>query len=204
MLFKHAGSSPPSRSPRTGASDRRAPASSTSASAHPAPRTAGEANDLARKGLRQSARRFVHGEIVCRDTPDLRGGREVERVRLAAGDDAHRRGGDDRAAGRVAFVGFNMTFLSQFILGARGMPRRYYNYLDQFQPLHAFSSVGAYVLGFGFLLSAICLFGSLRKKEDAPDNPWGGTTLEWKTSSPPPTENFLDQPVINAGPYDRN
>lgn len=104
----------------------------------------------------------------------------------------------------TAFVGFNMTFLSQFIVGVQGMPRRYYNYLDQFQPLHAFSSVGSYVLGFGFMLSAICLFGSLRKKEaDAPANPWDSTTLEWKTPSPPPVENFYEQPVVTAGPYDR-
>jgi cytochrome c oxidase subunit 1 len=104
----------------------------------------------------------------------------------------------------VAFVGFNMTFLSQFVMGAQGMPRRYYNYLDQFQPLHAFSSVGAYVLGFGFLLSAITLFGSLTRKQDAPPNPWGGTTLEWQTPSPPPLENFAEQPVVTTGPYDRN
>jgi cytochrome c oxidase subunit 1 len=84
------------------------------------------------------------------------------------------------------------------------MPRRYYNYLDQFQPLHAFSSIGAYVLGFGFFLSAVCLFGSLRRPMDAPDNPWDGTTLEWKTTSPPPLENFAEQPVVTAGPYDRN
>jgi cytochrome c oxidase subunit 1 len=104
----------------------------------------------------------------------------------------------------IAFIGFNMTFLTQFVLGTRGMPRRYYNYLDQFQPLHAFSSVGAYVLGFGFMLSAICLFSSLRRKMDAPDNPWDATTLEWKTPSPPPLENFPDQPVVSAGPYDRS
>ena len=103
----------------------------------------------------------------------------------------------------IAFIGFNMTFLTQFVLGAQGMPRRYYNYLDQFQPLHAFSSVGSYVLGFGFLLSAVCLLGALFKKPDAPDNPWEGTTLEWQTASPPPLENFHDQPAISAGPYDR-
>ncbi len=104
----------------------------------------------------------------------------------------------------VAFIGFNMTFLTQFVLGAQGMPRRYYNYLDQYQPLHAFSSVGAYVLGFGFFLSAICLFGSLRRPMNASANPWDATTLEWKTTSPPPLENFPEQPVVTAGPYDRN
>lgn len=103
----------------------------------------------------------------------------------------------------TAFIGFNVTFMSQFFLGAHGMPRRYYNYLDQFQPLHAFSSVGSYILGFGFLLTAICLISSLKSGEKASDNPWDATTLEWKTSSPPPHENFLEQPVVTTGPYDR-
>ncbi|HPH26517.1 MAG TPA: cbb3-type cytochrome c oxidase subunit I, partial [Pseudomonadota bacterium] len=103
----------------------------------------------------------------------------------------------------VAFIGFNMTFMSQFVMGSQGMPRRYYSYLDQFQPLHQFSSVGSYVLGFGFLLTAICLLSSLKSGAEAGDNPWGGTTLEWKTSSPPPLENFVDPPVVTAGPYDR-
>jgi cytochrome c oxidase subunit 1 len=103
----------------------------------------------------------------------------------------------------IAFIGFNMTFMSQFVMGSQGMPRRYYSYLDQFQPLHQFSSVGSYVLGFGFLLTAICLLSSLKSGAEAGDNPWGGTTLEWKTSSPPPLENFVDPPVVTAGPYDR-
>ena len=103
----------------------------------------------------------------------------------------------------VAFIGFNMTFMSQFVMGSQGMPRRYYSYLDQFQPLHQFSSVGSYVLGFGFLLTAICLLSSLKSGAEAGDNPWDGTTLEWKTSSPPPLENFVDPPVVTAGPYDR-
>jgi cytochrome c oxidase subunit 1 len=103
----------------------------------------------------------------------------------------------------LAFIGFNMTFMSQFVMGSQGMPRRYYSYLDQFQPLHQFSSVGSYVLGFGFLLTAICLLSSLKSGAQAGDNPWGGTTLEWQTSSPPPLENFVDPPVVTAGPYDR-
>ena len=103
----------------------------------------------------------------------------------------------------LAFIGFNMTFMSQFVMGSQGMPRRYYSYLDQFQPLHQFSSVGSYVLGFGFLLTAICLLSSLKSGAEAGDNPWDGTTLEWKTSSPPPLENFVDPPVVTAGPYDR-
>jgi cytochrome c oxidase subunit 1 len=101
----------------------------------------------------------------------------------------------------LVFIGFNMTFFTQFILGSRGMPRRYYNYLDQFQPLHAFSSYGAFVLGAGLFLTLIYLLASLRKPMDAPANPWGGTTLEWRTQSPPITHNFEGQPEASM-PYD--
>ena len=73
---------------------------------------------------------------------------------------------------------------------AAGMPRRYYNYLDQFQPLHAFSTFGSWMLGPGPVHHAAYLLASLRKPMDAPDNPWGGTTLEWQTSSPPITAQF--------------
>jgi len=99
-------------------------------------------------------------------------------------------------------IGFNMTFLTQFFLGSKGMPRRYYNYLDQFQPLHAFSTVGSWILGLGLFITAAYLLASLRKPMDAPDNPWNGTTLEWKTSSPPITHNFEEQPVLEREPYD--
>ncbi len=107
-----------------------------------------------------------------------------------------------RVGATLVFVGFNMTFFTQFLLGSRGMPRRYYNYLDQFQPLHAFSTVGSWVLGLGFVITACYLLASLRKAPDAPDNPWGGTTLEWQTSSPPIEHNFEEQPVLTREPYD--
>jgi cytochrome c oxidase subunit I len=99
-------------------------------------------------------------------------------------------------------IGFNMTFLTQFFLGSKGMPRRYYNYLDQFQPLHAFSTMGSWVLGLSLFMTAAYLLASLRKPMDAPDNPWGGTTLEWHCSSPPITHNFEEQPVVERDPYD--
>jgi cytochrome c oxidase subunit 1 len=107
-----------------------------------------------------------------------------------------------RFACALVFIGFNMTFLTQFFLGSRGMPRRYYNYLDQYQPLHAFSTFGSWVLGMGLFITAAYLLASLRKPMDAPDNPWGGTTMEWQTSSPPITHNFEDQPVLEHAPYD--
>jgi len=105
-------------------------------------------------------------------------------------------------AALIVFVGFNMTFFTQFILGSQGMPRRYYNYLDQFQPLHAFSSVGSWVLGIGFLIMAIYLIHSLFRGKPAGDNPWGALTQEWLTTSPPPKENFETDPKMPHGPYD--
>ncbi len=107
-----------------------------------------------------------------------------------------------RVACALTFIGFNVTFMSQFLLGSRGMPRRYYNYLDQFQPLHAFSTYGSWILGAGLGLTAICLLSSLRKAPDAPRNPWGGRTLEWTTQSPPIEHNFDVDPVLTHGPYD--
>ena len=81
------------------------------------------------------------------------------------------------------------------------MPRSYYNYLDQFQPLHAFSTSGTWVLGAGFIVMAGYLLMSLLKGEKAPDNPWGSSTLEWTTSSPPIHQNFETAPIVTTGPY---
>ena len=110
--------------------------------------------------------------------------------------------GPARVACALIFVGFNATFFSQLILGSRGMPRRYYNYLDQFQPLHAFSTVGSWVLGAGFGVMLWYLIRSLRRGARAPRNPWGGLSLEWRTASPPITENFARTPVVTSGAYD--
>jgi len=102
----------------------------------------------------------------------------------------------------LVFVGFNVTFLSQFFMGSQGMPRRYYTYLDQFQPYHVVSTVGSWILGLGLFVAAGVLLASLRKPHDAPANPWGARTLEWDTQSPPITHNFHDTPVLTHGPYD--
>ncbi len=108
--------------------------------------------------------------------------------------------------GKIAFtfifIGFNVTFFPQFILGAKGMPRRYYNYLPQFEELHRISTVGSWILGAGFLIMAGYLIYSLIKGEKAPSNPWGARTLEWMTASPPIGENFTYTPVVTHGPYD--
>ena len=100
------------------------------------------------------------------------------------------------------FVGLNVTFFPQFILGTRGMPRRYYNYLPEFQGLHQLSTIGAYILGIGFLITAVSLARSLKLGRKAPANPWGASTLEWLTTSPPPYYNFHTPPEVTQGPYD--
>ena len=102
----------------------------------------------------------------------------------------------------LIFIGFNVTFFSQFILGTKGMPRRYYSYLDQYQPLHAFSSVGSWILGAGFLVMVIYLVHSIYRGKRPGSNPWGGLTFEWTTPSPPEHGNFDKIPVMTHGPYD--
>ena len=102
----------------------------------------------------------------------------------------------------LIFIGFNITFYTQFILGSRGMPRRYYNYQDQFQPLHAFSSYGSWILGLGFIVMAFYLIHAIFKGRIAGNNPWGALTLEWTTTSPPDPHNFKETPKFTHGPYD--
>ncbi|RAP32771.1 cytochrome c oxidase subunit I [Candidatus Marinamargulisbacteria bacterium SCGC AG-410-N11] len=102
----------------------------------------------------------------------------------------------------LIFVGFNMVFFTQFILGSKGMPRRYYSYLDQFQPLHQFSTSGTWVMGLGFIIVFIYLINSLFRKEEVSNSPWGGITLEWQTTSPPPVYNFIETPIVDNDPYD--
>ncbi|MDB5034386.1 MAG: Cytochrome-c oxidase [Chlorobi bacterium] len=101
----------------------------------------------------------------------------------------------------LIFVGFNLTFFPQFLLGYLGMPRRYYAYPQEFQVLNVMSSAGASVLGVGYLLPLVYFLWSLRYGRIAGSNPWKATGLEWQTSSPPPTENFLATPVVTEEPY---
>lgn len=101
----------------------------------------------------------------------------------------------------IIFIGFNLTFLPQFVLGSRGMPRRYATYDPEFAGLHQMSTVGAMLLGVGLLVAYYTLYRSWRKGEDAPANPWGGATLEWTCTSPPPFYNFERPPVV-GDPYD--
>lgn len=101
----------------------------------------------------------------------------------------------------IVFIGFNMTFLPQFVLGSRGMPRRYATYDPEFTTLHQWSSYGSFILGIGLLVAGIVLLVSLYNGRKAPSNPWGGVTLEWQCTSPPPYYNFARPPVV-GDPYD--
>ncbi|MBI2601783.1 MAG: cytochrome c oxidase subunit I [Deltaproteobacteria bacterium] len=102
----------------------------------------------------------------------------------------------------LIFLGFNVTFFPQFILGMQGMPRRYYSYPERFTNLNQISTVGSYLIALGFVLALFYLIYGLLWGKKAPDNPWGAETLEWKTSSPPPHENFIREPVVTHGPYE--
>ncbi len=107
-----------------------------------------------------------------------------------------------RIAAFIIFLGFNLTFFPQFILGYLGMPRRYHSYPEEFQVLNVMSTAGASILGLGYLLPMIYLLWSLRYGEPASDNPWNATGLEWQTPSPPPRDNFEHTPVVTTAPYD--
>ena len=107
-----------------------------------------------------------------------------------------------RVAALVVFLGFNLTFFPQFILGYLGMPRRYYAYPPEFQVLNVMSSAGASILAAGYLLPLCYFLWSLRYGRVASANPWGAIGLEWETPSPPPTENFDRTPVVTREAYE--
>ncbi len=107
-----------------------------------------------------------------------------------------------RLSALLVFVGFNLTFFPQFLLGYMGMPRRYWAYPPEFQVLNVLSTAGATVLGVGFILPIFYFAWSLKFGKKAGDNPWGAVGLEWDTTSPPPTLNFYTQPVVTAPPYE--
>jgi cytochrome c oxidase subunit 1 len=106
-----------------------------------------------------------------------------------------------RLSALVVFLGFNLTFFPQFILGYLGMPRRYHMYPPEFQVLNVMSTAGASILGVGYIIPLIYLIWSMRYGPQAPDNPWNATGLEWQTPSPPPPENFDNIPVVTQEAY---
>ena len=107
-----------------------------------------------------------------------------------------------RLSAAIVFVGFNLTFMPQFVMGYMGMPRRYATYLPEYQVWHILSTAGASILALGLILPAIYLVWSLFYGEKASANPWGLPGLEWRTSSPPPTFNFDIPPVVTWEAYE--
>lgn len=102
----------------------------------------------------------------------------------------------------LVFVGFNLTFFPQFILGYMGMPRRYASYPEELQVLNIFSTAGASVLGVGMSMPVVYLLHSLIWGKDAGPNPWLLPGLEWRIPSPPPTENFEKTPIVTWEAYE--
>jgi cytochrome c oxidase subunit 1 len=106
-----------------------------------------------------------------------------------------------RLGALIIFIGFNLTFFPQFILGYLGMPRRYHMYPPEFQILNVMSSAGASILGVGYLIPMVYFLWSLRYGAVASANPWHAKGLEWQTPSPPPTDNFPETPIVTEEAY---
>jgi cytochrome c oxidase subunit I len=102
----------------------------------------------------------------------------------------------------LIILGFNFTFIPQFLLGNMGMPRRYFAYPERFGPLNVASTAGASVLALGLVVVLVYLLVALRHGAVAGANPWRSRGFEWDTSSPPPPENFEETPVITRGPHE--
>ena len=101
----------------------------------------------------------------------------------------------------LTYVGFNLTFMPQFILGYLGMPRRYYAYPPEWQSWNLLSSAGASILAVAYVLPLFYLGWSIFYGRRADANPYRATGLEWTTSSPPPKHNFERTPVVTTAPY---
>ncbi|MBP8298865.1 MAG: cbb3-type cytochrome c oxidase subunit I [Planctomycetes bacterium] len=102
----------------------------------------------------------------------------------------------------IIFIGFNTTFIPQFIMGSRGMPRRYATYVPEYAPFHQASTIGVIILAVGIALMVYYLVASLFQRKKAMENQWGGVTLEWLAPTPPPLENFNEPPVVTNEVYD--
>ena len=102
----------------------------------------------------------------------------------------------------IMFVGFNILYFTMQVLGMQGMPRRYYDYLPEFARLNLVATVGSWILAVGLVIVVLNLWRGLFRGEPFTGNPWGGATLEWSIATPPPTENFEEDPVVTHGPYD--
>jgi cytochrome c oxidase subunit 1 len=101
----------------------------------------------------------------------------------------------------IFLIGFITLYSPMLYLGIAGMPRRYFDYLEEFHGPNIISTLGALVLVTGFIIILINLIKSARSGEKAEQNPWGGTNLEWRIPSPPPLENFEEIPTIDKATY---
>jgi cytochrome c oxidase subunit 1 len=106
-----------------------------------------------------------------------------------------------KLAALTTFLGFNLTFFPQFLLGYLGMPRRYHAYPPEFQIFHVFSTAGASILGVAYVMPLVYFLWSLKRGRVAGPNPWRATGLEWRTPSPPPKHNFETAPIVTEKPY---
>jgi cytochrome c oxidase subunit I len=104
-------------------------------------------------------------------------------------------------AALITYIGFNLTFFPQFVVGYLGMPRRYHAYPPEFQIYNVLSTAGASILAVGYILPLIYFIWSLKHGRRAPANPWKATGLEWQTPSPPPKHNFETTPIVDKPPY---
>jgi len=102
----------------------------------------------------------------------------------------------------VLFIGFNFLYFPMFILGIMGMPRRYYDYLPQFETLNYISTIGSWILAVGLLIVIVNLLRPRKASPEEIDDPWNGRTMEWRVQSPPTLENFEEIPVVEHGPYE--
>ncbi len=110
--------------------------------------------------------------------------------------------GWSKFAALIVFIGFNLTFFPQFILGYLGMPRRYHAYPPEFQALNVLSTAGASILGIGYVIPMIYFIWSIKYGAKATKNPWGAAGLEWTIQSPPTTFNFDETPIVTREAYD--
>jgi len=102
----------------------------------------------------------------------------------------------------LMFTGFNILYFTMQVLGMKGMPRRYYDYLPEFATLNLVATIGSWILATGLVIMLVNLFRGLHRGAPFLGNPWGGATLEWSIPTPPPTENFIEEPIVTHGPYD--
>lgn len=107
-----------------------------------------------------------------------------------------------RVTAVLTFIGFNLTFIPQFIMGSLGMPRRYHTYDGVFSSYHTLSTIGSWVIAAGFIMAIILFIRGALKGPKAPADPWKGTTLEWTIPSPPIHENFETIPTVTGRPYE--